>query len=211
MLTVYVVCFWVGFLLTVALAVLGVSGQFHADLHLGGDTGGHGVSPAADGAQAGGHPSGPHFFNLYSILAFVTAFGGVGYVLASTGVVGGLAALLCAVAIGLILAWVVFTVLWRLVKHGERVMHTEDYNLVGMLGYLSTAVPPGGVGEMKYTLDETIRSIGARSSSGNQIAKGTEVVILAINSGIATVIEYDRHVHTDTDSYGTNRSQEGTQ
>lgn len=196
MLTVYIVTFWVGFLLTVALAVLGVSGQ----LHLMGHVGGHVDLHASGGADHGaGHHGGPSVFNLYTVLAFLTTFGGVGYVLSTTGEVGGVISLIVAIAAGVVIAWVIFSVLWRLATRGERAMVPEDYDIVGMYGRLSIGIPHGGIGEMKYVLDETTRSIGVRSVSGDAMEKGTEVVILEINHAIATVIEYDRHVHETTD------------
>ncbi len=197
MLTVYIITFWVGFLLTVALAVLGVSGQFHLMGHLGGHLDFH----ASDGAHHGaGHHGGPSVFNLYTILAFLTTFGGVGYVLSTTGDIGGVLSLIVAVAVGIVIAWVIFTVLWRLATRGERAMIPEDYDIVGMYGHLSIGIPSGGVGEMKYVLDGTTRAIGARSVSEQAIERGTEVVILEVNRGIATVIEYNRHVHQSSDS-----------
>lgn len=208
MLTVYIIAFWVGFLLTVALAVLGVSSQLHLMGHFGGHLGLHVSDLHASGGadQGAGHHGGPSVFNLYTILAFLTTFGGVGYVLSTTGDVGGVLSLIIAIAVGIVIAWVIFTVLWRLSTRGERAMIPEDYDLVGMYGQLSIGIPSGGVGEMKYVLDGTTRSIGVRSVSEQAIGRGTEVVILEIHRGLATVIEYDRHVHKSSDEQDrTNR------
>ncbi len=196
--SVYLVCFWVGLILTALLSLLGGLGHEWNHFHFGGHGIGHGgeIGHGHAGTGADGS-SGPSPMNMYSVLAFLTGFGGIGYVLTTSGMFGGIAILLVAAFIGIALAWFMFMVMIKLFMRGERVMRLEDYDLVGVLGYVSISIPEKGVGEVKYLMAETTRSIGARSDSGHQILKGTEVVMVRVEKGLAIVVEYERYVHDD--------------
>lgn len=185
MVEVYLVTFWVGLILTLIVSLFGGFGHGgHASVgvHLG-----HTQIPGT------GHGPGP--FNLTTILGFLTGFGGCGYVLSRLGFAGGVFVLVLAVLVGLVIAALLFFVLVKVVAHGERVMHERDYDLQGMLGYISIPVPADGVGEMKYVLEGTTRSLGVRSVNGRAIAKQTEVVITSVEKGIGWVAPYDEYVH----------------
>lgn len=194
--SVYLVCFWVGLILTALLSLFSGLGHGAGHFHLDGHGIGHGGNIGHGHSGSGGHgSSGPSPFNLYCALAFLTGFGGIGYVLTTSGTFGGIMILLIAVLIGVTLAWFMFMVMMKLFMRGEQVMRQEDYDLVGVLGCVSVPIPVHGVGEMKYLMAETTRSIGARSDSDSQISKGTEVVIIKVEKGLAVVVEYELHVH----------------
>lgn len=186
MVTVYIICFWVGLLLTLALAVMGPFGHSH---HWSLEVFHHAAVPQDV------HSGAPSPFNLTTLLSFLTVFGGIGYILSKEGLFSGALILVLSVCIGCVVAGVLFLVLAKVFYRGELVMREEDYNLSGILGYVSIPIPESGVGEIKFVLAETTRSMGARSVSGQALAKREEVVILSVDRGIAVVIGYEEHVH----------------
>ncbi|OFW79379.1 MAG: hypothetical protein A2201_05280 [Alicyclobacillus sp. RIFOXYA1_FULL_53_8] len=184
---VYLVCFLVGLILTIVVSLTGGMGHGgHSFLHI------H-FGPA--GADVGGGHGTPGPLNLPTLLGFLTGFGGCGYALTQLGFRQGVLVLFIALVVGLGIGGLLFFVLIKLFVQGERIMHESDYELRGMLGYVSVRIPEQGVGEVKYVLDDTTRSIGARSEFGVAVDKSTEVVILEVNKGIATVTAYDELVH----------------
>ena len=186
MTAVYEVCFWVGLLLTLATSLLGMGGR--------GGHGGHGLFHL--GSHAMGHhgQGGPSPFNLTSILTFLTVFGGVGFVLQSAGLFGGVLILLLALSAGSLVAWLLFLALVKIFLKGEQVMDESQYDMTGMIGHVSVAIPDTGVGEIKYVLQDTVRSIGARSASGVKIPKGDKIVVRSIQKGIAIVQDFDDYM-----------------
>lgn len=168
----FLVCFWLGLVLTILLSLSGTAHLFHWHVHPG-----HGASVL--------HPT--------TVLTFLTTFGGVGYLLTKAGFVGGVIIVVVALAAGLFLAWLVFLMLIKVFVRGEQVMEERDYELVGTVGHVSVSIAMRGVGEVKYVLHDTIRSIGARSADGRALASGTKVVIESTARGIATVVPFDEY------------------
>jgi hypothetical protein len=66
-------------------------------------------------------------------------------------------------------------------------MDPADYEMVGVLGRVSSSIRAGGTGEMIYTQMGTRRVCGARNEDGSAIAKATEVVVTRYEKGIAYV------------------------
>ena len=66
-------------------------------------------------------------------------------------------------------------------------MDPADYDMVGVLGNISSPIREGGTGELIYSQAGTRRSCGVRSEDGAAIAKGTEVVVTRYERGIAYV------------------------
>lgn len=75
----------------------------------------------------------------------------------------------------------------------ESVMKDMDYQLVGTLGTISIPVQLESIGEMKFILHGTTRSIGVKEQDGYMIPKGTKVVILKVEKGIAVVSMFEKH------------------
>jgi hypothetical protein len=188
--TFFLGCFAFGLILALASFLLGALGGGH-DLHLPGlhlDIGGH---------QAGGD-HGPQIspFNLSTISAFFAWFGGAGYLLTrysgfTAAVVLGVAGLAGAVGGGII-----FVALSRFVVPRLTEMRPEDYRVEGTLGRVSSGIAPGGTGEVVYALGGTQHVDGARSVSGEALERGTEVVIMKLERGIAWVERWDRFADT---------------
>jgi hypothetical protein len=73
----------------------------------------------------------------------------------------------------------------------EHVMKEENYQIEGTLGMITATIPPQGTGEMKYVLGGTTRSVGVRGQHGEEITKGTKVVIVGMEKGIASVTLFE--------------------
>jgi hypothetical protein len=59
--------------------------------------------------------------------------------------------------------------------------------MVGVLGRICSSIREGGTGEILYTQQGTRWTCGARSETGEAIAKGVEVVVTRYEKGIAYV------------------------
>src|SRR5581483_10855237 len=120
---------------------------------------GHGLTVHA--AHAPGHAGAP-VFNLGSVLAFLTWFGGVGFLLHTLSPLGLLVvlllSLLAGVAGGALIAFFVAGFLWP----AQTVMDPAQYRLDGTRGRITAAIPAGGTGEISYSKAGTRRSDAAR-------------------------------------------------
>src|SRR4051794_26561855 len=179
----YVICFVVGFGLS---ALSFVFGSVHLHLpHLG-----HGVHLGHAHGHGGSHNSAP-WFNLGTVAAFLAWFGGTGYLLLQYYSVWFGFALVVSTLSGLGGASVVFLFLARILMRHERELDAADYEMVGVLGRLSSPIRGGGTGELIYTQAGTRRVAGARAESGTPIPKGAEVVVTRYEKGIAYVRPFD--------------------
>jgi membrane protein implicated in regulation of membrane protease activity len=185
-------CFAFGLVFTVASFLLGAFGGGHG-VHIPGldgilghaDTGGH--------AASGHHGSGISPFNLSTISAFLTWFGGAGYLLARYSSLTGALIVVLATASGLVGGGVIFVTLSRYVAPRLTEMRPEDYRVAGTVARVSSPIRASGTGEIVYSLAGTLRSDGARSASGEALDRGTEVVILRVERGIAYVERWDSY------------------
>lgn len=170
--------FFFGLLFTVGVLVLGV-----ADIGIDSDT-------DVD-ADHGGDGFFNGMFNISSLLAFITWTGGVGYIARNglglwtwaavlTGLVGGVAG-------AAIVAWVFMNVL----KKGGEGMNPADWNVVGVLGRVTSSIRSNGYGEIVYE-QNGLRQVASAKASGEQaIPRDTEVVVLRIERGVAVVEPFD--------------------
>jgi hypothetical protein len=199
----YLICFAVGFFFSFFSFVFG--GARTGKLHLSnmhghtahlpasathGSITGQATPQAAGVARAGAqsHPgSGVSPFNFASIMAFLAWFGGAGYLLTRySGLWVGFGLLISIIA-GLIGGGVVFLFLSRVLISADENMDPADYEMVGVLGHVSSPIREGGTGEMIYAQMGTRRVCGARSEDGKAVAKDTEVIVTHYDKGIAYV------------------------
>lgn len=203
----YLVCFLVGFLLSLLSFVLG---NLDLNIHLphAGDVGAHGFHVHAghggDAGHLGGHGGGDASthglhgadegvvspLNFGTVAAFLTWFGGGGYLLTRYASFWSGLGLALATAIGLGGAAVVFAFLSKLVSPHEN-LDADDYQIVGVLGRVTSGIRDGGTGEIVYSQEGTRRTCGARSENGSGIVKGTEVVVTRYEKGLAYVRRWD--------------------
>ncbi len=192
-------CFAFGLVFTVASFLLGAFGGGHGfhipglDGLLGGDAAGHGGDLGAGHGGADHQGTGLSPFNLSTISAFLTWFGGAGYLLERYSSFTGLLIVTLATAAGIVGGGAIFVTLTRYVMPRLTEMRAEDYQLPGTVGRVSSAIRAGGTGEIVYTLAGTRRSDGARSATGEALERGTEVVILKVERGIAYVERWDTY------------------
>jgi membrane protein implicated in regulation of membrane protease activity len=183
--TFYLICFLVGFLLSL-LSFIAQSGHLHAG-HGHFTFHGHG----AHGHAASGHGSGlMSKFNFATIAAFLAWFGGSGYLIERHTGLWALVGLCAAALIGIAGASVVFWFLSKLVAR-DRTLNPADYDMIGVLGHVTSTVREGGIGEMNFPRDGGRVSAPARSEDGKPIGKGTEVVITRYEKGVAYVKKWD--------------------
>jgi hypothetical protein len=198
----YLVCFVVGFAFT-ALSFL--SGTLHFHFHLPGHVhvptslggGGHGTganapAPAA-GAHGPGHGSGAHFpfFNPMTLAAFLTWFGGAGYLLVHLRHVWIVVAMGIASLAGLAGASLVFLFVAKVLMANERDLNPLDYEMVGVLGRVSIPIRTSGTGEIIFAQEGVRKTCAARSEDGSPFAKGEEVLVVRYERGVAYVQRWD--------------------
>jgi membrane protein implicated in regulation of membrane protease activity len=176
----YLICFFLGF----ALSLLSLVGSLHLhlphfDFHIGGDA----HAPHTDG----GHTGETSRINFGTVAAFLAWFGGTGYVLARFSSFWSLLALGLACASGLVGAAIVFFFLAKVLIRKDEELNPADYDMIGVLGTVTSNIRPSGTGEMIFSQAGTRRAAPARSEDGVAIAKGIEVVVTRYERGIAYV------------------------
>ena len=177
----YLLCFALGFVLS-AFSLLG-SAHFHLphiDIHFGG---GHTHAPHAGGGGIGEVAP----INFGTVAAFLAWFGGTGYLLARFYNFWFLVALGIACASGLVGAATVFFFLAKVLMRKDEELDPADYDMIGVLGTVSSDIRPSGTGEMIFSQAGFRRATPARSADGLAIVKGTEVVVTRHERGIAYV------------------------
>ncbi len=154
-----------------------------------------GVADLGADADGGDHGGGDHgfasFINVSSILAFITWFGGVGY-LARNGLgFPWFVALALAIAGGLAAGWVVLWFIRKVLRSPDDTLDPRDFERVGVLARVTSSIRPGGVGEIVWEQRGARMVTSARSASEAPIGRGTEVLILRVDRGMAVVEPFD--------------------
>ena len=190
----YLLCFFLGF----ALSLLSLLGSLHLDLphfdfHIGGD---HGHASHTHG----GHTGEASRINFGTVAAFLAWFGGTGYVLARFSSFWSLLALGLACASGLVGAAIVFFFLARVLIRKDEELNPADYDMIGVLGTVTSNIRPSGTGEMIFSQAGTRRAASARSEDGLAIGKGIEVVVTRYERGIAYVRPWEEFTNSTEDS-----------
>ncbi len=188
---IYLFCFAIGSVWTLATALLG-------GLHLGHGHGhAHGPHVHHGSYHHGFHLG--HWFgtmtNPSAIAVFLAWFGGIGFILTRhTGLLFWVD-LGIATAFGLLGAWLLAAFLTFL-EAREKPLDPADYELVGTLAKVSSPIRPDGVGELIYTRDGARRPLCARSEDGVAIHRGEEVVVTRFEKGVAYVRTWDAMLET---------------
>ncbi|HMF79564.1 MAG TPA: hypothetical protein VK604_28135 [Bryobacteraceae bacterium] len=186
---IYLLCFAVGSLWSVASLLLG-------GMHLGHSHVGHG--------PAGGHPHTVHslldgigsMLNPSCAAAFLAWFGGVGYLLTRHSGFDFWLDLGIAITLGLAGAWVLALFL-RFLQSREKPLDPADYEMVGILGRVSSPIRPGGVGEVIYQRDGARKPLCASSDERVYIERGEEVIVTRYEKGIAYVRTWEAMTQRD--------------
>lgn len=172
--------FFFGLLFTLGSLLLGI-----ADVDIGHESeAGHGADHIGDGHFGG-------LFNVSSLLAFITWFGGVGYIARNglglwswvavlVGMIGGLAG-------GAAISWFLINVL----RKNSQELDPRDWNQVGVIGRVTSSIRSAGFGEIVYEQHGVRHVSAARAEGDAQIPRDTEVVILRVERGVAIVEPFD--------------------
>jgi hypothetical protein len=206
----YLICFAFGFCFSFFSFVFGSSRMgrlhlphFHGHVDVSSAHGhvGHAAAGRVSSGQATAHGSAaadasgehqaPHSgmspFNFVTFTAFLAWFGGTGYLLTRYSTLWVGLGLSVSVMSGLIGGGIIFLFISRVLISDDECMDPADYEMVGVLGRVSSSIREGGTGEVIYTQMGTRRVCGARSEDGLAIAKATEVVVTRYEKGIAYV------------------------
>jgi len=180
---VYLICFIVGF----GLSLISAFGGFvhmphghHGHVHIG-HAHGHGHGTGADISP----------FNFSTITAFLAWFGGVGYLLTKFSGIWLWLAFVLAIASGLIGASLVFLFLVKVLLVHDQALNAADYDMLGVLGHLTSSIRQGGTGEMSFSQAGVRRSSAARSEDGTPLERGVDVIVTRYDKGIAYVRRWD--------------------
>jgi membrane protein implicated in regulation of membrane protease activity len=176
----YLICFILGFVFSTLSFLTGT-------LHLHLPTKWH-LHVGKAGVSAKG---GTSFFNSFTLMAFLTWFGGMGYLLTRYSSMWLGFALILATLAGLVGASIVFWFFARVLLKHDVGIDPAEYDMIGVLGRVSSSIRGGGTGEIVFEQVGTRRSCGARSEDGAPIAKGTEIVVTRYERGIAYVRTWD--------------------
>ena len=181
----YLICFIVGFALSVISALGGfihIAGLHHAHHHV---HVGHGPGYG----RAGGGQASP--FSFSTITAFLAWFGGVGYLLTKFSSLWFWLAFLIAGASGVLGGAIVFFFLVKVLLADDMPLNPADYDMIGVLGRLTSAIREKGMGEISFSQAGVRRSAPARSDDGGAIAKDADVVVTRYDKGIAYVRRWE--------------------
>jgi membrane protein implicated in regulation of membrane protease activity len=170
MITLYLCCFIVGLFSGVGHMHVGHFHLGHAHVHV--KTGGTHLSA----------------FNGFTLAAFLCWFGGAGYLLEVYSSLIGLLVITAAIACGFAGAAILYVFLFKFLLPRERVLSADDTRMEGTLARVSDEVRAlDGIGEILFTQTGVRRAAPARSEDGIHIPRGTEVVVLRYERGIAYV------------------------
>lgn len=178
----YLVCFILGLLLCV-LSLFTGGGHVHGGhFHFGGHS--HVHLPHGAHGQASSSVS---IFNGFTITAFLCWFGGVGYLLRThTGFLAPVVLLISTIS-GIAGGALIFWFLAAVLLPRERALTAEETEIKGVVGRVTGPLHPDGTGEIIYTQLGARKSAPARSEDGTTIERGSEVVVLRYERGIAYV------------------------
>jgi hypothetical protein len=181
----YLACFILGLLLCVLSLFTG--GHTHGShFHFGGHS--H-VHVPHGGAQLGHSHASTDVspFNGFTVTAFLCWFGGVGYLLRTHSGLFAPMVLLISIMSGLAGGALIFWFLASVLLPRERALTAEETEITGVVGRVTGPLHPDGTGEIIYTQLGARRSVPARSEDGATIERGSEVVVLRYERGIAYV------------------------
>jgi hypothetical protein len=182
----YLVCFLVGVSLSVLSFLGGTWHLPHVHLHVP-----NGAGHAHVAHAGGGTDSSVPVLNFGTITAFLAWFGGSGYLLTRYSSWVVTLVLGVSVVLGLAGASVVFWFVAKFLLAHSRELDPADFDRVGVLGRIASPIREGGTGEITFSLGGTRQVCGARSETGEALARGAEVIVTRYERGIAYVRKYE--------------------
>jgi len=184
--TFYLICFVVG----IILSLLSALGGHH--LHLPGHLHMHGPMHIHGHVHMHGHDGhAASAVNFSTITAFLAWFGAAGYLVTKYSAIRAVLTLGIAAVFGLAGAAIVFWFLIKVLFKSERALDPADFEMIGVLGRMTSAAGSGMTGEIVFSRNGSRCYLPARPEEGHPIAKGVEVVVTRYESGIAYVRAWD--------------------
>src|SRR6266404_9847908 len=198
----YLTCFLVGVTLSLLSFVGGRLHLPHVHFHL--SHGNMAAAPHIGGGHAG-VSRGPEMpvFNFATITTFLAWFGGTGYILTRHSSLLVTVIVLIAIAAGLVGSAIIFWFIVKFLLTHDHALDPADYDRVGVLGRITSAIREGGTGEIIFSQAGTRHTCGARSEDDEPLARGTEVIVTRYERGIA----YVRRWEEMADGHGVDSSQ----
>jgi hypothetical protein len=173
----YLACFSLGLVLCVLAVFTG--GHLHVGhFHLG---------HAHIGHHHSGTSSSVLMINGFTITAFLCWFGGVGYLLRTHSSFLASLVLLFSSLSGIAGSALIFWFMATVLLPREHALTAEETQVEGVIGRLTGQLGPGATGEIIYSQLGARRSAPARLEDGKTIDRGSEVVVLRYEHGIAYV------------------------
>jgi hypothetical protein len=190
----FIICFATGLVLSLLSLMSGFGhlhiGHFHLGHHPMGHMHGH-------GAGHGAH-NGISSVNAFTALAFVTWFGGAGYLLTRTALFNEQIVVLLASLAGFAGAGLLWLALFKVLLPHENVMDAADTEMAGVVARVSNGIRDGGgIGEIIFSQTGARRAAAARSDDGNAIERGAEVIVIRYERGVAYVRRWDELANPD--------------
>ncbi len=206
MITFYLICFILG----IALSILSVAGGFtHLQIgrvhlaHTPVPAPGHAAHALHGPAGHGHRPShGLSAVNGFTITAFLCWFGLAGYLLYRYTSLIAITTLLLATISGIVGASLLWAILFKLLLPRERVLTSEESEMPGVIARVSDAIrDSNSIGEIIFSQTGARRATAARSEDGASIPRGTEVVVIRYDHGIAYVRNLGEAANTWDESH----------
>jgi hypothetical protein len=187
----FISCFATGLVLSL-LSLMSGFGHLHiGHFHIGHHHMGH-----------AGHAHGAHggisSVNAFTVLAFVTWFGGAGYLLMRSGMFNNQIVVLLASLAGFAGAGLLWMALFKILLPHEHVMDVADTQMTGVVARVTNGIRGAdGIGEIIFSQTGARRASAARSDDGRAIERGAEVVVIRYERGVAYVRRWDELAHPD--------------
>ncbi len=180
--TVYLICFILGLVLSILSFVGGLSHLHIGHIHIGHTAHAH-THSGTNGASS---------INGFTITGFLCWFGAAGYLLYRFSSLIPLTVLLLSTLSGIAGATLLWAILFKLLLPRERILTAEETEMPGVVAQVSGSIRDnGGIGEIIFSQTGARRSTAARSEDGTPIHRGTEVVVIRYERGIAYVRPFD--------------------
>jgi len=182
----FLICFATGLVLSL-LSLVGGFGHLHiGKFHIGHAGHDHGAS----------HRGSISAINAFTVLAFVTWFGGTGYLLEHSTTFRVPVVFLLATISGFAGAALLWAALFKVVLPRERVLDSADTEMTGVVARVSDGIRGSdGIGEIIFLQTGARRAAAARSEDGDAIERGVEVIVMRYERGVAYVRRWDDLTH----------------
>lgn len=184
---VYLFCFALGGFWSLITVLSGAGFLSHLHIghhHAGGGHAGH--HHHGGNGNSHGHGSDLSMLHPSGVAVFLAWFGAAGYVLTRHTVLGIIVVFVGSGLLGFV-GMLMLAYFLRWLRRAERPMDPASYRAVGILGKISSAIRPEGVGELIFERDGARSSLPARSDDGAAIARGEEVIVTRYEKGVAYV------------------------